>query len=74
MNLICQFGERRKASCFSEVPYKLSPRGRDSRSSRSQFVLLAAAVRATFGRKQQTFSGNEMICKLEAAFPIRLQL
>lgn len=60
MSLICQFGERRKTSCFSEVPYKLSPRGRDSCSSRPQFVLLAAAVRATFGRRQQIFSGNEM--------------
>ncbi len=60
MGLICQFGERRKISYFLEVPYKLSTRGRDSRYLRPQFVLLAAAVRATFGRRQQIFSGNEM--------------
>ena len=60
MGLICQFDERRKTSCFSEVPYKLSTRGRDSRYLRPQFALPSAASSATFGRRQQIFSGNEM--------------
>ena len=51
--------EKSNASAL-EVPYKLSTRGRDSRYLRPQFALPSAASSATFGRRQQIFSGNEM--------------